>query len=136
MKKTILIIASVLSLSFSGMLQLGIASATGGSGSSGSGSTTAPANAAKNQVKSGVESVGGSGTTDAKTLINNIINVMLFLVGVLSVIMIIYGGIQYVISVGDSGKISKAKSTIQYAIVGLVVAILSYAIVNFIVDKL
>jgi hypothetical protein len=50
--------------------------------------------------------------------------------------MIIYGGIQYVISVGDSGKVAKAKNTIIYAVVGLIVAILSYAIVNFVISQL
>lgn len=62
-----------------------------------------------------------------------IINVLLFLIGVMSVIMLIYGGVQYVISSGDSGKVNSAKNTILYAIVGLVVAILAYAIVRFVV---
>ena len=60
---------------------------------------------------------------------------MLFIIGVLSVIMIIYGGIIYVISAGDSGRVSKAKNTIMYAIVGLVVALLAYAIVNFVITR-
>ena len=50
--------------------------------------------------------------------------------------MIIYGGIQYVISAGDSGKVGKAKNTILYAVIGLVVAVMSYAIVNFVVSNL
>ena len=48
--------------------------------------------------------------------------------------MIIYGGIQYTTSAGDSGKVTNAKNTILYAIVGLIVSILAYAIVNFVTN--
>jgi hypothetical protein len=47
--------------------------------------------------------------------------------------MIIYGGIRYTTSAGDSSHVKAAKDTILYAVVGLVVAILAYAIVNFVV---
>ena len=47
--------------------------------------------------------------------------------------MMIIGGIRYVISNGDSSQITSAKNTIMYAVIGLVVALLAYAIVNFIV---
>ncbi len=63
------------------------------------------------------------------------VNVMLFLVGALAVIMIIYSGIQYVISAGDSGKVAKAKNTLTYSIVGLVIAFLAYAIVNWVIGQ-
>lgn len=60
---------------------------------------------------------------------------MLFLVGVLSVIMLIFGGLRYIISRGESKAVESAKNTILYAIVGLIVAIMSYAIVNFVVTS-
>jgi hypothetical protein len=65
-----------------------------------------------------------------------IVNVALFLIGAISVIMIIYGGIRYTISGGDAKNVTAAKDTILYAIVGLVVAILAYAVVNFVITKL
>lgn len=68
------------------------------------------------------------------SVVTTIINTLLFLIGVVSVIMIIYGGIQYATSAGDSGKVSNAKNTILYAVVGLIVAILAYALVNFVVS--
>lgn len=74
--------------------------------------------------------------TDLKITVKNVINTLLYAVGIASVIMIIYGGIMYVISAGDSGKITKAKSILIYAVVGLVISILSYAIVQFVVDNL
>ncbi len=62
-------------------------------------------------------------------------NVMLFLIGAVSVIMLIIGGIRYTISNGDQGAVQSAKNTIMYAIIGLVVAILAYAIVQFVTSS-
>lgn len=68
--------------------------------------------------------------------IKNIINVLLFAIGAVAVIMIIIGGFKYVVSNGDSSSITSAKNTILYAVVGLVIAIIAYAIVNFVVNRL
>lgn len=65
-------------------------------------------------------------------LVKNIVNVLLFIVGGISVIMIIVGGLLYVTSAGDSGGVTRAKATLTYAIVGLVVSFLAFAIVNFV----
>lgn len=64
-----------------------------------------------------------------------ITDVMLFLIGAISVIMLIIGGVRYVLSGGESGKVSEAKNTILYAVIGVVVAILAYAVVNFVVNS-
>lgn len=64
-----------------------------------------------------------------------IANFLIFLVGALSVIFLIIGGLRYVISSGNSSQVESAKNTILYAIVGLVVAIASFAIVRFIVSQ-
>lgn len=69
-------------------------------------------------------------TTDIK----NVVNLLLFVVGILAVIVIIVGGIMYTTSGGDPSKVKSAKDTILYAVIGLVVAILAYSIVNFVVD--
>jgi len=67
-------------------------------------------------------------------LIPRMINLMLFIVGILAIVFLIFGGIRYVISGGDKGKVDSAKNTILYAIVGLVVAILGYAVVNWVIS--
>lgn len=64
-----------------------------------------------------------------------ITNVLLFVIGAISVIMLIIGGIRYVVSGGDSTAVTSAKNTILYAVVGIVVAILAYALVNFVVTS-
>ena len=66
-------------------------------------------------------------------IIPRIINLMLFIVGILAIVMLIYGGIRYVISGGQQERVTAAKNTILYAIVGLVVAIIGYAVVNWVV---
>ncbi len=63
-------------------------------------------------------------------------NILLFLVGAISVIMLIIGGIRYVVSGGDQAAVTSAKNTILYAIVGIVVAFLAYAAVNFVISSL
>lgn len=66
-------------------------------------------------------------------VIETVINTLLFAIGIISVIMIIVGGIRYVTSDGDSTKVKTAKDTILYSIVGLIVAMLAFAIVRFVV---
>lgn len=73
---------------------------------------------------------------DPNKVIHNIVNILLYIVGLLSVVMIIYGGIIYATSAGDSGKVSMGKNTLLYAVVGLVVAVLAFAIVQWVFDSL
>src|SRR5690606_31891708 len=84
-------------------------------------------------IKGGVQAVGGDeggGQEGFNEGVQNIVNALLFLLGIAAVIMIIFGGFRYVTSNGDSGKLEQAKNTILYAVVGLLVAILAFAIVN------
>lgn len=64
-----------------------------------------------------------------------IINIMLTILGIIAVIMIIFGGIRYTTSAGDASRVKAAKDTIMYSVVGLVVAILAFAIVNFVTTQ-
>ncbi|OYX42854.1 hypothetical protein B7Y94_02845 [Candidatus Saccharibacteria bacterium 32-49-12] len=69
---------------------------------------------------------------EVSDFVTPVINFMLALVGVLAVVMIIVGGIKYITSAGDTSKVTAAKNTILYAVIGLVVAILAYAIVSWV----
>ena len=89
---------------------------------------------AKSEIKGGVDATGGSGAVDANTAIKNVINTLLFVVGAGAVIVIIVAGIYYVISAGNADTVKKAKNALMYAVVGLVVSLLSYTIVNYVVD--
>ena len=63
-------------------------------------------------------------------------NTVLYIVGIIAVIMLIIGGIKYVVSGGDSKKVTDAKNTVLYAIIGLVICFLAFAIVNFVITTL
>ena len=63
-----------------------------------------------------------------------ITNTIIYIVGIIAVVMLVIGGIKYVISGGDSKKVTDAKNTVLYAIIGLVIAFLAYAIVNFVIS--
>lgn len=98
--------------------------------------TYAACSGAANCINDGLKSTGGSSSkTDIGDVITTIVNVLLFLIGALAVIMIIVGGIKYTVSNGDSSAVSSAKNTIMYAVVGLLVAIFAYAIVNFVITR-
>lgn len=68
-------------------------------------------------------------------MFRTITNVLLYLIGAISVIMLIVGGLRYVVSGGDSTAVQGAKNTILYAIVGIVIAILAYAVVSFVISS-
>ncbi len=100
--------------------------------------TTLPSLAAtctgKDCVTAGVGSVGDTGAgTDLQAIIKKIVNVLLFVIGAVSVIMIVVGAIKYVTANGDTSALTSAKNTILYAVIGLLVALMAYAIVNFVV---
>jgi len=134
MKKVRLIISSVVMMI--GLVALPIVPQYAGAQATTPQSPTQNPTDPKGQATGGVNAVGGTGQNGFTTLLGNIINIMLFLIGAIAVIMIVVGGIRYTTSGGDSSSITGAKNTILYAIVGLVVAIMAYAIVNFVLQAL
>ena len=78
--------------------------------------------------------IGSSKTSGDGSLIRKIIDILLYAIGVISVIMLIFGGLRYVVSGGQKESVTAAKNTILYAIVGLLIAIFAYAFINFILQ--
>lgn len=68
-------------------------------------------------------------------IIKIVINILSVIVGVVAVVMIIFGGLKYITSGGDSSNVSSAKNTIIYAIIGLVIVALAQFIVRFVLDR-
>lgn len=77
--------------------------------------------------------VGDSGQT-VQEIVTLVVNIFSIVVGIIAVIMIIWGGLKYITSGGDSTKITSAKNTIIYAIIGLVIVALAQFIVRFVLD--
>jgi uncharacterized membrane protein SirB2 len=72
---------------------------------------------------------------NTKKFISTLSNTLLFILGVVAVIVIIFAGIFYATSGGDPNLVKKARDTLLYAAVGLIVAISAYAIVNFVITR-
>ena len=91
-------------------------------------------------VQEGAEAARGDGMPTELLgdtgVFTRLVNTILYAVGIVSVVMLIYGGLRYVLSGGDNKKVTDAKNTILYAIIGLVIAILSYSIVKFVIGIL
>ena len=73
---------------------------------------------------------------DAENMVGKILQTVFGIVGVVAVIVMIIGGIMYTTSQGDSTKLTNAKNAILYAAIGLIVSLLSFAIVTFIVQAM
>lgn len=76
------------------------------------------------------------GQDNVENSIINIINAIIAVLGIVAVIVIIIGGINYMTSSGDAGKVKKAKDTILYGVIGLIICVLAFAIVNFVIGNL
>lgn len=70
------------------------------------------------------------GATDIRSLVLTIVNTVLTFLGVVAVIMIIYGGMLYVTAAGAQEKIDKGKKILMYTVIGIVIIMLSFVIVN------
>lgn len=82
----------------------------------------------------GVCSAGGT-MSSPQDIVSAVIQIFAWVVGAISVIMLIFAGLKYVTSGGDSNKIASAKNTIIYAVIGLILVVLSTVIVNFVLKK-
>ncbi len=88
------------------------------------------------QACSGVAATGGDcGNSNLLGYFGIIANTLVFLVGAIAVLMVIIGALRYVLSNGDSAGIKSAKDTIMYALIGVVVSMLSYALVTFVIGQ-
>ena len=102
--------------------------------------TMAPAYAttANEQAQNGVNSINpeGTSTKSLPEMIKIILTAVFTVIGMVAVVMIIIGGVNYATSQGDPAKATKAKNTIMYAVIGLVITLLAIAIVNFVLSSL
>ena len=107
------------------------------------GAQAAPAVALSDSAKAACEAIGTGADcdidlakgSDVNDIIKVVINIFSTVVGVVAVIMIILAGFKYITSSGDSGKITSAKNTLIYALIGLVIVALAQTIVKFTLSK-
>ncbi len=70
----------------------------------------------------------------AETTVQNIVSIVIGVMGVAATVFIVRGGIDYMTANGNPDKLKRAKHTILYAAIGLVICILSFAIVNWVIS--
>ena len=83
-------------------------------------------------INNTIDPITATNDVDLKSGVYNVINAIIGVLGLVAVVVIIFGGVQYMTSAGDSGKVKKAKDTILYGVVGLIICIIAAAIVNFV----
>lgn len=88
------------------------------------------------EVRQAAGCPGTAAPVTLQSVITNILYSVILVLGIVAVIFIIKGGIDYITSAGDATKLQKAKNTIVYAVIGLVVSVLAFAIVNFTIGVL
>ena len=86
------------------------------------------------EVKAAAGCGGTTGTLDSA--LTSILNAIILIMGIVAVIFIIIGGVNYITSSGDSNKVKKAKDTILYSVIGLVICALAFVIVNFVIGSI
>lgn len=89
-------------------------------------------NATSDGTSSGSNCNSPGAQNDLNALATKVVNILSVIVGIIAVIMIIFGGFRYITSGGDSSNVSSAKNTLIYAIVGLVIVALAQFIVHFV----
>lgn len=75
----------------------------------------------------------GDGSDNLIENVTGIINAVIGILGLVCVVVMIIGGVNYMTSSGDAAKVKKAKDTILYGLIGLVVCVLAFALVNFVI---
>lgn len=77
-----------------------------------------------------------TGSTDLPTTIARIINILLGFLGIIAVIIVLYGGFIWMTAAGDSGKVDKAKDLLKAGIIGIVIILAAWAIASWVISTL
>ena len=95
---------------------------------------------AKSEICKGAGAVGnsggcGTGGVSIDNILKNVVQLVAILVGIAATIMIMVAGFKYATAGGEANKIASAKSTLIYALVGLVIAAMAQLIVGFVLKQ-
>jgi len=87
-------------------------------------------------AQQGTEDLNAGSSLTINKIIGTVISTLAWIIGTVSIIMVIFGGFRFVTAGGDSNAVSSARSTIFYALIGLVVALLAQVLIHFVLYKL
>ena len=83
-----------------------------------------------------INDITGEGEGTIQDIVGQIINAVIGILGIACVVIIIIGGIGYMTSSGDAGKVKKARDTILYGVIGIIICVLAYAIAQFVINAI
>ena len=143
MKKIILFLLSATAVfTLAACSSMPVASAqSAGAGGGGSSKSTGSSSAAEQvcQGANALEGGGGcnqNGSNRVLNLLKNVVNLLSWIVGVVAVIMVILGGFWIITANGDAQKVGRARGTIIYALVGLIIVALAQVLVRFVISNI
>ncbi len=87
-------------------------------------------------AKQEINQVGDDGDNNLINDITSILNAIIAILGIVCVVVMIIGGVNYMTSTGDAAKVKKAKDTILYGLIGLIICALAFALVNFVISNI
>ncbi len=131
MKQTVLNIVTVLTLALIPMVTLVSSTAYAAPRRPSCGTPSS----SKTQVLRGIGETGSNcSSSGVRHILNAVVQILSFVVGAVAIIMIIYSGFKYITSSGQAEKVAAAKSSLIYALVGLVIAVLAQTLVHFVIN--
>ena len=107
----------------------GVGGGTGYDSNVGSGDATTWANTAGN-----IQERAGIGHDDPRSIAANIINIILGFLGILAVVLILFGGFKWMTAAGNEDKVAEAKKLLVAGVVGMIIILAAYALAAFILD--
>ncbi|MBI4437797.1 hypothetical protein HY631_02495 [Candidatus Uhrbacteria bacterium] len=91
---------------------------------------------AESELTSVGTAIGTDASNDLPTIIGNLINVLLSVLGILFVVLVVYAGFLYLTAGGEDEKVKKAKKLLGQSVTGLVIIIAAYAIASYVIEAL
>lgn len=88
-----------------------------------------------NGINLGASASCANGATGLQSVLKNVLDILTIVVGLIAVVMVIVGGLKFITSAGDAAKAASGRSTLTYAVIGLVIAALAQVIVQFVISK-
>lgn len=97
--------------------------------------STAYAETSKQAVCNSIGNCDSKSSTNLSDVIKFVVNLLSYIAGAVAVIMVIVAGFKYMTAAGDASKVASAKTTLIYAIIGIIIIVLAQFIVQFTIGK-
>lgn len=96
----------------------------------------APGDSSKGKVIDGLGETGSScSSSGVNDFVATIVRILSIVIGIVAIIMIMAAGFKYITSGGEASKVSNAKNTLIYALIGIIIAVLAQVIVRVVVNE-